>query len=78
MRSDDQSRGRRSEVEVGALAQTAENRRVIRTCMKRWQDHNAYGRSIGRGLSEADLIDRVAGETGATLAFIRSSLRSPG
>ena len=59
----------------GALAQTRENQQVIRVSMKRWRDHNKYGRSIGRGLSEAELIDKVAGETGASKNHIRRSLK---
>lgn len=43
--------------------------------MKRWQGLNRYGRSIGRGLSEAELLDKVAGETGASKTLIRDSLR---
>ena len=59
----------------GVLAQTRENQKVIRASMKRWRGHNKYGRSIGRGLSEAELIDKVAGETGASKKHIRSSLK---
>jgi hypothetical protein len=59
----------------GVLAQTSENQKVIRASMKRWRSHNKYGRSIGRGLSEAELIDKVAGETGASKKHIRSSLK---
>ncbi len=59
----------------GVLAQTRENQKVIQASMKRWQSHNKYGRSIGRGLSEAELIDKVAGETGASKNHIRRSLK---
>ncbi|MBI5239036.1 MAG: hypothetical protein HY926_01050 [Elusimicrobia bacterium] len=59
----------------GALAQTRENRKAIRACMKRWCVHNRYGRSIGRGLSDAELVDKVAGETGASRNLVRRSLK---
>jgi len=65
----------RAEASSGALAQTRENQRVIQACMKRWRSHNKYGLSIGRGLSEAELIDKVAGETGATKTHIHLSLK---
>ncbi|HAM36166.1 MAG TPA: hypothetical protein DEB40_02445 [Elusimicrobia bacterium] len=59
----------------GTLERTQENQRLIRASMKRWQGLNRYGRSIGRGLSEAELLDKVAGETGASKTLIRDSLR---
>jgi len=59
----------------GVLAQTRENQKVIQASMKRWRSHNKYGLSIGRGLSESELIDKVAGETGASKKHIRSSLK---
>ena len=52
------------------------NRTVIRASMKRWRSHNEYGRSLGRGLSEPELLDRVALETGASKTHIRTVLRN--
>ena len=63
---------------AGTLAQTSENQKVIRASMTRWRSHNKYGHSIGRGLSEAELIDKVADETGASKTHIRHSLRQEG
>ncbi|MFA5140244.1 MAG: hypothetical protein WC728_13515 [Elusimicrobiota bacterium] len=57
------------------LPRSRENRRLILTLMKRWRGHNRYGRLMGRGLSESDLIEKVAGETGASKAYIRLALR---
>jgi hypothetical protein len=57
------------------LAQTRENQNAIRASMKRWRVHNRYGRSIGRGLSESELVDKVAGETGASKTLVRLSLK---
>ncbi|MCX5795653.1 MAG: hypothetical protein NTY77_09185 [Elusimicrobia bacterium] len=59
----------------GVLAQTRENEKVIQASMKRWRGHNKYGLSIGRGLSRSELIDKVAGETGASKQHIRRSLK---
>ena len=59
----------------GGLAQTRENQNAIRASMKRWVVHNRYGRSIGRGLSDAELVEKVAGETGASQTLVRHSLR---
>jgi hypothetical protein len=60
---------------TGLLERTKENQTAIRASMKRWRGHNKYGRSIGRGLSEAELIGKVADETGASKAHVRHSLR---
>ena len=65
----------RSGTQSEVLAQTRENQKVIRASMKRWRSHNKYGLSIGRGLSEAELIDKGAGETGASKNHIRRSLK---
>lgn len=65
----------RADAPSEALAQSRENQKVIQASMKRWRVHNKYGRSMGRGLSEAELIDKVAGETGATKTHIRHSLK---
>ena len=54
----------------GALAQTPENQDAVRASMRRWCAHNHYGRSIGRGLSDAELVEKVAGETGASKAMV--------
>jgi hypothetical protein len=59
----------------GMLERTKENSKVIRASMQRWRIHNKYGLSIGRGLSNAELIDKVAGETGASKDHIRRSLK---
>ena len=72
---DQAGRHTRSGSPSGALERTKENQQVIRASMKRWRSHNKYGRSIGRGLSEAELIDKVAGETGASKTHIRHSLQ---
>jgi len=60
---------------AGLLAQTRENKQVIQASMKRWQSLNKYGRSIGRGLSESELMEKVSGETGASMRHIRRSLK---
>lgn len=52
-----------------------EKRKEIKASMKRWQAHNKYGRSLGRGLNSDELLDKVAGETGATKTHIRFSLK---
>ena len=65
----------RSGTPPGVLAQTRENGELIRASMERWRHHNEYGRSIGRGLSDAELIERVAGETGASKSHIHRSLK---
>ncbi|MFA6091491.1 MAG: hypothetical protein WCU88_00695 [Elusimicrobiota bacterium] len=59
----------------GAFTQNRENQKILRASIQRWRAHNHYGRSIGRGLSQAELIDKVAGETGASKTFVRLSLR---
>ncbi len=43
--------------------------------MRRWRAHNEFGRSSGRGLSEVDLLENVASETGASKSYIRYSLK---
>jgi len=65
----------RAAASYGPLAQTSANQQVIRASMKRWQSHNKYGLSIGRGLSASELVDKVAGETGASKKYIRSSIK---
>ncbi|MDD5657757.1 MAG: hypothetical protein PHF00_10945 [Elusimicrobia bacterium] len=60
------------------LERSPANRKMIRTCMRRWRAHNLYGRSLGRGLSESELFERVALETGASRALIREALKSDG
>jgi hypothetical protein len=57
------------------LLQSRENQKAIRASMKRWRVHNRYGRSIGRGLTDAELVDKVAGETGASKNLVRRSLK---
>ncbi len=59
----------------GVFARTKENQKVIKVSIKRWLDRNEYGRSIGRGLSESELIDKVAGETSAGKDHIRRLLK---
>ena len=63
---------------LGTLERTKENQNAIQRSMKCWQGHNKYGRSIGRGLSTAELIDKVAGETCASKTYIRHSLKQKG
>ena len=72
---DQAGRRTRSNSPSGVLERTQENQKVIRASMKRWRIHNKYGHSIGRGLSEAELVDKVAGETGASKTHIRHSLK---
>ena len=48
---------------------------MIRASMRRWRTHNKYGLSIGRGLSESELLERVALETGASKTHIRDAIR---
>ena len=60
---------------VGSLERSKENQILIQVSMKRWQAHNEYGRSVGRGLSDDELIDKVADETGASKSYVRDSLR---
>jgi hypothetical protein len=69
------NRRERCDAAAGVLAETKENQRVIQASMRRWRAHNKYGLSVGRGLSESELIDKVAGETGASKKHIRTSLR---
>ncbi|MBI5882414.1 MAG: hypothetical protein HZB91_04845 [Elusimicrobia bacterium] len=64
-----------SESAPTALEHTQENAKAIRASMQRWQEHNRHGRSIGRGLSDSELVDRVAGETGASKTHVRLALR---
>ena len=68
-------RRERPDSSSGMLEHTKENQKVIQASMKRWRAHNKYGLSVGRGLSEAELIDKVAGETGASKNHIRHSLK---
>ena len=72
---DQDDRRPRSGAQFGVLAQTRENGKVIRASMERWRQLNEYGRSIGRGLSQAELVDKVAGETGASKNHIHRSLK---
>jgi hypothetical protein len=57
------------------LERSRENERAIQASMRRWRRHNEHGRSLGRGLSEADIIDRVSSETGASKSYVRYSMR---
>ena len=59
----------------GVIERTQENEKAIQASMKRWRHHNEHGRSIGRGLSDAELIANVAGEIGASKAYVRYALR---
>ncbi|MBI5209953.1 MAG: hypothetical protein HY927_08275 [Elusimicrobia bacterium] len=59
-----------------ALEWTKENQKAIRASMTRWKDHNKHGRSIGRGLSDSELVDRVASETGASKTLVRFALKA--
>lgn len=58
----------------GTLVRNKENQKLIQVCMRRWQARNEYGRSVGRGLSHAELIDRVVDETGASRTLVLDSL----
>jgi hypothetical protein len=60
----------------GVLERSQANEKVIKASMKRWRSHNEFGRSIGRGLSEAELVEKVAGETGASMTHVRHSLKA--
>jgi hypothetical protein len=62
-------------MEKTGLERSVDNRKMIRACMRRWRAHNKFGHSLGRGLSEPELRDRVALETGASKAHIREALR---
>ena len=64
-----------SESAPTVLEHTQENAKAIRASMQRWLDHNRHGRSIGRGLSDSELVDRVSGETGASKTHVRLALR---
>jgi hypothetical protein len=70
-------RGRSSAAPQG-LEPTPENKKVIQASLERWQVHNKFGRSLGRGLSRAELVDKVAGETGASKRHVRRSLSPEG
>ena len=48
-----------------------ENIRDIRASMKRWHAHNEFGRSIGRGLTDEEIVERVADEVGAAKSLVR-------
>ena len=62
---------------TAGLDRTESNRKLICASMKRWRAHNKYGRSLGRGLSDLELLDKVAMETGASKTHIRVALRQP-
>ncbi len=47
----------------------------IRKAMTRWQDMDAAGKLLGRGLGRKEILGRVAMETGATLAAVVSALK---
>lgn len=47
----------------------------IRNAMSRWEDMDAAGRLLGRGLGRRALMSRVALETGATLVAVQAALR---
>lgn len=47
----------------------------IRKSMTRWEDMDAAGKLIGRGLGRRALMGRVAMETGATLAAVQAALK---
>jgi hypothetical protein len=58
----------------GALERNKQNQKLIQVSMKRWQAHNEYGRSVGRGLSNSELVDKVVDETGASRTHVLDSL----
>lgn len=43
--------------------------------VRRWRVYNRYGRAMGRGLTEAELAQRVARETGASRDQVRLALK---
>lgn len=47
----------------------------IRKAMSRWEDMDAAGKRMGRGLGRRELIGRVAVETGSTVAAVQSALK---
>lgn len=47
----------------------------IRKAMTRWQDMDAAGKLLGRGLGRKEIIGRVVLETGATLSTVLSALK---
>jgi hypothetical protein len=47
----------------------------IRKAMARWQDMDAAGKLLGRGLGRKEILDRVVLETGATLAAVLSAVK---
>lgn len=49
----------------------------IRRAMSRWEDMDAAGKLLGRGLGRRALLSRVCMETGATLAAVQAALRPP-
>lgn len=47
----------------------------IRKSMSRWEDMDAAGKLLGRGLGRRALMSRVALETGATLAAVQAAVK---
>ena len=50
-------------------------RSLIRKSMRRWEEIDALGREMGRGLGRKELIERVAREVGTTLSSVHSALK---
>ncbi|MDX6769410.1 MAG: hypothetical protein SF051_07745 [Elusimicrobiota bacterium] len=47
----------------------------IRKAMARWQEMDAAGKLLGRGLGRRELLGRVALETGVTLGAVEAALK---
>ena len=47
----------------------------IRKAMSRWEDMDAAGKLLGRGLGRRNLVSRVALETGVTVAEVQAALK---
>lgn len=47
----------------------------IRKAMLRWEDMDAAGKLLGRGLGRRALMSRVALETGVTVAAVHAALK---
>ena len=59
------------------LPDRSEEKTRVDACVKRWQERNEYGRSVGRGLSTGQLVENVARETGASKTTVRAAFRRP-
>ena len=60
---------------AGSAEGRASERALILKSMRRWEEIDALGREMGRGLGRKELIERVALEVGTTLSSVHSALK---